>query len=175
MQRVLSPKRLYLYDIASYLFPATRLFALKRVLLRWCGASIGSNVRIASSARFYLRGCLEIGDNTWIGHQVLIVGGDSTVLIGKDVDIAPRVSIVCGSHLPFGTPGKAAGPGFSSPIKIGDGAWIGAGATVLGGVEIGAKALVAAGALVRRNVGSEEVVAGVPAKLIRSSTEVGSF
>lgn len=146
--------------------PPTRMFALKRALLRWAGATVGDNARIVSTAKFHVCGKLEIGSNTWIGHEVMIVGGDAEVQIGAEVDIAPRVTIVTGSHEAFGLPGKAAGKGYSKPVHIGDGAWIGAGSTILGGVRIGAQAIVAAGSLVRKNVQNESIVAGVPAEQI---------
>lgn len=161
--------RLYLYHLFALLMPATRFFKVKRGLLRWAGATIGSNVRIVSSAKFYLTGQLIIGDNTWIGHEVLVVGGDAPVCIGKNVDIAPRVNIITGGHQPFGIHGKAAGEGYSRPVKIADGAWIGAASTILGGVEVGEQSIVAAGALVRAHVLSKEIVAGVPARPIRNS------
>jgi acetyltransferase-like isoleucine patch superfamily enzyme len=58
-------------------------------------------------------------------------------------------------------------PGKSSPVKIGDNVWLGARATVLKGVTIGDGAVVAAGALVTRDVPSRTVVAGVPARVIK--------
>lgn len=158
--------RLYLYRLLTAPIPPTRLFPLKRGLLRWAGATVGANVRLVTSAKFYLTGDLTIGDNTWIGHEVMIVGGDAPVRIGKDVDIAPRALLVTGTHVPFGLPGKAAGLGSSKPINIEDGAWLGAGATVIGGVTIGSQSIVAAGALVRNDVDSETIVAGVPAKAV---------
>lgn len=142
------------------------MFPLKRALLRWAGATVGHNVRVVTSAKFHLTGALTIGDNTWIGHDVMIIGGDAPVLIGKDVDIAPRVLLVTGTHEPFGLPGKAAGAGSSRPITIEDGAWLGASATVIGGVKIGSQSIIAAGALVRNDVTSKVVVAGVPARMI---------
>ncbi len=156
--------RLYVYNTISAILPPTRLFAIKRALLRWAGASIGKDVRIVSSARFWLTGPLTIGDNTWIGHEVLIAGGDAPILIGKNVDIGPRVSLISGTHEPFGMPGKAAGEGASRPIEIGDGTWICAIATVLGGVKLGSRCLVAAAALVRTDVEDGQIVAGVPAR-----------
>ncbi len=122
---------------------------------------------IVSSARFHLTRKLEIESNTWIGHEVLLVGGDADVLIGKDVDIAPRVNIVTGTHKPFGAPEKAAGEGYSLPITISDGAWVGAASTILGGVTLGKQSLIAAGALVRDSVGHSSMVGGVPAVSIR--------
>jgi maltose O-acetyltransferase len=132
--------------------PSTRYFGLKRSLYRWCGATVGSNVRIVSSARFYLNGKLAIGDNTWVGHEALIIGGAADISIGDNCDIGPRVSLVTGSHR-FG--------------GLEDGVWLGASVTVLGGVTIGAGSMVAAGALVREDVSTSVVVAGVPAKIVR--------
>ncbi|ODV40667.1 hypothetical protein AWV79_05580 [Cupriavidus sp. UYMMa02A] len=71
--------RLFAFHLVMTLLPPTRCFPLKRLLLRWCGAEVGTNVRIASSARFYLTGRLVIGDDTWIGHDVLIAGGSADV------------------------------------------------------------------------------------------------
>ena len=146
--------------------PPTRLFAVKRKLLRWAGATIGENVRIVSSAKFLLTGDLEIGDGTWIGHQVMIVGGGASVRIGCDVDIAPRVTLITGSHELYNIPGKAAGQGHSKSISIENGVWIGAASTILGGVRIGKASIVAAGTLVRSNIPDREIHAGVPNKPI---------
>jgi len=164
----LHSSRLYLVSFILPLIPTTRMFALKRVLMRWCGAEVGENVRISSSARFQTTGSVCIGSGTWIGHQVLIAGGDSPIIIGKDVDIAPRVLIISGSHHPSPGSSKAAGRGVSERIEICDGSWIGAGATVLGGSYVGSSCIVAAGALVRGKLRSGEVYGGVPAIPIRS-------
>jgi maltose O-acetyltransferase len=158
--------RLYLVHLVFGLLPPTRCFHMKCCLLRWAGAEIGENVRIVSSARFLLTGRLTIGDGTWIGHEVLIVGGDADVTIGANVDVAPRVSIVTGSHELFGVQGRAAGKGFSRPIYIMDGVWIGAAATILGGVVVGKSSMIAAGATVHRDVPTGAVVGGVPARTI---------
>lgn len=149
------------------IFPLTRMFGVKASLLRFAGGVIGQNVRIASSARFYVGGGLQIGDNCWIGEDVLATGGDADIVLGKDCDIGPRVTLVTGSHRLWETPERAAGSGMSLPIRIGDGVWIGAGATILGGVEIGDCAMVAAGAIVNSDVAPYSMVAGIPAKLVR--------
>ena len=114
-----------------------------------------------------LSGPLEIGDNTWIGHEVLVTGGAAAVRIGSDVDIAPRVTLVTGTHVLFEGPGKAAGRGYSEPIVIGNGAWIGAASTILGGVRVGAESVVASGALVCADVAQRTVVGGIPARVLR--------
>ena len=63
------------------------------------------------------------------------------------------------------------GPGLTQPIKIGDGCWLGARVTVLGGVEIGAGCVIAAGALVNKDVPPNELWSGVPARFIRKLEE----
>lgn len=159
--------RLYIANKLFAVIPPTRLFWVKAAILRWAGAEIGANVRIVSSTRLYLTGALRIGDGTWIGEDVLIVGGDAPVEIGANVDIGPRVTIVTGTHILWETPHRAAGTGLSLAIRIDDGVWIGACATVLGGVQVGTCAMVAAGALVDRSVESRTLVGGVPARSIR--------
>jgi acetyltransferase-like isoleucine patch superfamily enzyme len=142
--------------------PSTRCFSLKRALLRWAGANVGSTVRIVSSARFYLTGNLVIGADTWI----LIVGGDAEVVIGSKVDIAPRVTLVTGSHEKFTTSDRAAGRGYSLPITIENGVWLGASSTVLAGVTVGQCSVVAAGAVVSHDVPTGCLFGGVPAREI---------
>jgi acetyltransferase-like isoleucine patch superfamily enzyme len=154
---------LYFYNVFALFLPSTRMHRLKCAMLRLCGARIGTNVRICSSARFILNGQLSIGDNTWIGHEVSIVGGDAGVRIEADVDIAPRVLLVTGSHEISCVPPKAAGYGVSLPIVIRRGAWICAGATILGGVEVGERCIIGAGSLVNKSLESGVIAAGVPA------------
>ena len=60
---------------------------------------------------------------------------------------------------------------FPAPVKIGKRVWIGAHATVLAGVVIGDNAIVAAGAVVTKDVLANAVVAGVPAKIIKTVKE----
>ncbi len=59
----------------------------------------------------------------------------------------------------------------TSPVKIEDGVWIGMNATILKGVTIGERAIVAAGAVVARDVPAHAMVAGVPAKIVKSDVE----
>lgn len=164
---MMKTSRLFLTHSLFGLLPPTRFFSLKRTLMRWSGAEIGSNVRVVSTARFHLTGKLSIGEDTWIGHEVLVVGGEANVTIGAKVDIAPRAMIVTGSHELCTEPDRAAGRGYSKPVSIGSGAWLGAASVILGGVTIGHRSMVAAGALVDRDVSADCVVAGVPARVIR--------
>jgi maltose O-acetyltransferase len=155
----------YLLQFLFSLLPDTRLFRFKAFLLRLRGFEIGSNVRVVSSVKIKLKR-LSIGDNTFIGHETLIAGGDALVKIGKNVDIAPRCIIVTGTH-EIGEAAHRAGKGLSLEIVIGDGTWIGAHSTILGGVHIGTGCIMAAGCLVNRDFDNNCLIAGVPAKVVR--------
>ena len=168
----MNSKKLFIYHLVMLFIPATKLFKFKAFLLRWCGAKVGSNVRIVSSAKFYLNGELSIGDNTWIGHEVMIVGGQAPVIIGKDCDIAPRVMLVTGSHkINDLTSCKIAGVGYSLPIEIGNGCWLCANTTLLAGVTLGNKCLVGANTLVNKSFPDNSIVLGNPGVLRKKETK----
>lgn len=149
------------------LIPETRFFGFKRALMRCAGAEVESGVRLCSSARVLGAGALALGQDTWVGHQVLICAG-SRVSVGKRVDIGPRVYIGTGTHEIDPRGPRAAGQGINEDVTIGDGAWLGAACVVLPGVTVGEGAVVAAGAVVTESVPAHVVVAGVPARVIRA-------
>lgn len=167
----MSSIKLYFVYLIFPLIPATRLYGFKRLLLRWAGVEIGRNVRVASSARILGSGQLIIGDNTFIGHFSKILVGGEIIEIGKDVDISSSVTIINGTHNQYDIPGKAAGTGFSKNIFIGNGSWIGASVTLIGGVNIGCCSIVAAGATVVSDVPDFCLFGGVPAKYIREHSK----
>ncbi|WP_262964914.1 acyltransferase [Methylobacter psychrophilus] len=158
--------RLYFSKLIFTFLPETRFFKLKNALLCWAGIKLGNNVRICSSVTVMGAGTLKIGDDTWIGHQVLICSG-SRIVIGKYVDIGPRCYLGTGTHEIDPTGLHSAGTGINMDITIGDGAWLGANCLILPGVTIGKKSVIAAGAVVTKNVPPNVVVAGIPARVIR--------
>lgn len=133
------------------LLPLTRFYGLKRGLLRLAGLSIGSGVRVVSSARF-VTPFVEIGDGSFIGHECLLIAAHGSVIrLGADVDLGPRCTISTGGHQ-IGPPGHRAGTGTVSDVRIGDGVWLGQGVSVIGGVEVGTGSVVAAGTVLRTSV-----------------------
>lgn len=152
------------------LLPETRCFGIKRFLWKLAGVQIGENVRICSSARIIGDGTLAISDGTWIGHGCFI-SSSSEVRIGHDCNIAPKVNIITGTH-EIDTKGPSiAGNGYAMPIEIGNGVWICAGCTVIAGVKIGDKSILAAGSVVTQDVPAGELWGGVPAKRIKTIIE----
>ncbi|MDE7296632.1 MAG: sugar O-acetyltransferase [Clostridia bacterium] len=109
--------------------------------------TIGKNVFINSGCCFQDQGGIEIGDNVLIGQQVVLATLNHDLLPQKRANMTP------------------------APIKIGNGVWIGAHATVLAGVSVGNGAVVAAGAVVTKDVPANTVVGGVPAKIIKTIKE----
>lgn len=108
---------------------------------------------------------ITVGDNVFInqGCHFMDMGG---IAIGDDVMIGPKVTIVSAGH-PV-SPSERRNGITTAPVVIGKNVWIGASATILQGVEIGENAVVAAGAVVSRSVPANTLVAGVPARVIRS-------
>lgn len=87
------------------------------------------------------------------------------ITIGSNVFLAPNVQLYTAAH-PLDSEERRKME-FAQPITIGDDVWIGGGAIVLPGVEIGSRVVVAAGSVVSKNVPDDCVVAGVPAKVIK--------
>ncbi|MEO0697833.1 MAG: DapH/DapD/GlmU-related protein [Pseudomonadota bacterium] len=159
--------RRWIANTLAGLSPPTRAFAWRRTLWRLAGVDVGARAKILSSVRIWTSGPVEIGPDTFIGHEVLIVGGTAPIKIGARCDLAPRVCLASGTH-DEGNGERAAGKGRSEPINVGDGVWIGAGSTVTAGATIGRSSIVGAGSLVRGEIPGDVVVAGVPARMIRA-------
>lgn len=111
-----------------------------------CGKNIrlGKGVVINAGCYFQDQGGITIGDGTLIGHNVVLA------TLNHDEDPACRDVL------------------HPAPIIIGNHVWIGASVTVTPGVTIGDGAIVAAGAVVTHDVPANTVVAGVPARVLRS-------
>jgi maltose O-acetyltransferase len=89
------------------------------------------------------------------------------IRIGDDVQIGPNVQLLTPTH-PLDPGLRRAKWEAAEPIEIGTNAWLGGGAIVLPGVTIGENSVVGAGAVVTRDVPSDVVVVGSPARVIRS-------
>ena len=110
-------------------------------------------------------GDVIIGDHTRIGLHNTIIG---PVEIGNNVNLAQGITVTALNHN-FPNPEKRIDEqGVSTaPVTIEDDIWIGANTTILPGVSIGQHSVVAAGAVVTKDVPPHSLVAGVPAKVIK--------
>jgi acetyltransferase-like isoleucine patch superfamily enzyme len=138
--------------------------AMRAVLAELTGREVDASVRVLPP--FYPDGGhnLRFGRNVFVNHgcTAVVVGG---VEIGDDVMIGPNVQLISGGHAL--DPDTRRTVSTCAPVRIGRGVWIGAGATVLPGVTVGDDAVVAAGAVVTRDVAPRTLVGGVPATVMR--------
>ncbi len=110
-------------------------------------------------------GDVIIGDHTRVGLHNTIIG---PVRIGNHVNLAQGITVTALNHN-FSDPERRIDEqGISTtPVTIGDDIWIGANAVILPGVSIGNHSVVAAGAVVTKDVPPRSLVAGVPARIIK--------
>jgi acetyltransferase-like isoleucine patch superfamily enzyme len=105
--------------------------------------TVGENVFINSGCRFQDQAGITIGDGALIGHNVVL----ATLNHGFQPDDRSTT--------------------YPAPIRIGKNVWISANATIVPGITIGDNAIIAAGAVVSKDVPDNAVVGGVPAKIIK--------
>ena len=164
----------YVVNLLLMALPDSRASGLKAWLLRLAGVEIGPGAHVCSGVKFMTTGAVRIGEGSWVGHACLMIGGRARISIGSNVDIGPRVTIVTGSHEVASDGERAAGRGMSTDIVIGDGAWIGASSTILGGAHLGGRCIVAAGSVVKGCWPDGSVIGGVPARPLRLGGPAGA-
>ena len=114
-------------------------------------------------------GDVTIGDHTRIGIHCTVIG---PVCIGNNVNLAQGITVTALNHNFEDASRRIDEQGISTkPVVIGDDVWIGANAVILPGVTIGRHVVVAAGAVVTKDVPDYSLVAGVPAKIIKDLNE----
>jgi putative colanic acid biosynthesis acetyltransferase WcaF len=135
---------------------------LRARLLRAFGARVGAGVVIKPGVRVKYPWRLTVGNHCWIGEDCWI-DNIADVRLGDDVCLSQGSYLCTGNH-------DWTDPGFrliEQAISVGDGAWIGARATVCPGVVIGDSAVLAAGSIANRAVPAQEIHAGNPARFVR--------
>lgn len=161
--------RVLLVSRLAGLLPHFGLSRLRTALYRLCGVRIGP--------RSLILGAIELAGPGPIQSR-LTIGADSQITAPLYADLCDTITIgdrvFIGHHAVLITTNHEIGPHWqrcggwkSAPIRIEDGAWLGARVTVLPGVTIGKGAVVAAGAVVTRDVPPDTLVGGVPAKVLR--------
>lgn len=146
-------------------FPGGRIFRKIRYLnCRPLFKSCGRNVVIEPGAYIPFNK-VSIGNNSGVGPNARL----GAVKIGNDVMMAPDVVILSRNHnfSSVDTPMRLQGNADESPVEIGDDVWVGTRVVILPGVRIGRGAILAAGAIVTRDVPDYAIVGGNPAKVIK--------
>lgn len=133
----------------------------RHMLFRLAGVRIGNASTIHMGVRFFLPEGIEIGEDSIVGFRTFL-DGRKKLKIGNHVDIASEVLIYNSEHDLESEKFEAT----EETVEIGDYTFIGPRAIILPGVKIGKGAIVAAGAVVTKDVPEFSIVGGVPAKVI---------
>ena len=143
---------------------ATNPTEIRNILGQITGRKIDESVAVFTPFQINYGKNTKIGKNVFINFDCVFLdlGG---ITIEDNVLIAPRVNILSEGHPIFPNERHSLVPGH---IHIKKNAWIGAGATILPGVTIGENAVVAAGAVVSKDVPDDAMVGGIPARFIKS-------
>lgn len=156
------------YNLLTNLFPS-RSHKVRKLILKASGCKIASGVAINYDIKV-AGNAIEIQENTWLSIGSRLVSSynwNERIKIGKNCDIGPFVVIQTGTH-EIGNSERRAGKGKCLPVTIGEGTWVGARATILGGANIGNGCVIGAGSLVLPgNYPENSLLVGVPAKVKR--------
>ena len=158
--RVRNTKGSYLATKLAYNIGRLHGLRLRLYLYRRIGMKVGKGCVIRRGVYLGSPNELEVGEGSFVGRASLYCTGG--VKIGRNVNVSDGVVIITAKH-------DVNSPSFEAnyePITIGDWAWIATNAIVLAGVTIGEGAVVAAGAVVTKDVPAYSVVGGNPAKVI---------
>ena len=141
-------------------------FTLLRTLCQFCG----DNVLLKEHCYVYHPDQLKIGNNVSI-HPMCYIDALGGISIGDNVSIAHGTSIISFNHTweDSNTPIKY-NPLNCKPITINSDVWIGCGCRILAGVCIGKRSIIGAGAVVVKDVPPYTIVAGNPARVIKTLT-----
>lgn len=134
----------------------------RKILKELLGDRIGENTVLAPPLYGAALEELRVGDRVFINSNLLAMARGG-ITIEDDVQIAANVQLLSNNHDPYDRQVLTC-----KPVLIREGAWIGAGATILPGVTIGRYAIVGAASVVTHDVGDYEVVVGNPARCIRT-------
>jgi acetyltransferase-like isoleucine patch superfamily enzyme len=149
----------FFYNAMLSRMPSRRL---RRAYLRHYLGALGAGASMQMGCRLLNGRKIFLGERTVVNFGCLLDGRVYTIRTGSDVSVGPEAAILTLGHDPhssdFGDKG--------GDVIIGNNVWIAFRAVILPGVEIGEGAVVAAGAVVTRNVAPFTIVAGIPAKVV---------
>ncbi|MCA9993194.1 MAG: hypothetical protein KDE29_19535 [Anaerolineales bacterium] len=165
--------RLRLAQLLLWPLPANTGSHLRRAVLAGLGFDIGQGTRLLDmptiTGHKKLAQYLSIGRHCQLGTGCYLELG-APIRIGDGVVLEHQVLLMTTSH-EIGLSVRRADLAYARPVTIADGARLGARSTILPGVTIGAGAVVAAGALVNKDVLPHTTVAGIPAKIVRETAD----
>jgi acetyltransferase-like isoleucine patch superfamily enzyme len=145
---------------------------LLKIILKPLFKECGKNFRFDPTNSIFSYNTIVIGNDVMIGSNAVFIASESSIIIGNQVVFAPNVTIRGGNHN-IGVMGKymyqvrEKREIDDQPVVIEDDVWVGSNVTILKGVKIGRGSVLAAGAVVTKNVPPYAIIAGIPAEVIK--------
>lgn len=161
-----SLRKLLLNKATNTIIPHIPIWAIRKFWLKAIRTNVGNNSYIDPQCYIIDANRLTIGSDTHINRQCTL-DARGGLTIGSSVSISHGVIIMSGSH----DVNSKHFNGKFLPINISDYVWIGCGAIILQNVNIGKGAVIAAGAVVTKDIPPYSIAAGVPAKIIGERTK----
>lgn len=157
-----APLRLYLYNVffCKIPFNSLRLFFVKQYLQLGKKSNVCAHVRILKTS--LQKAQIQIGNHCVIEPDCLLDGREGRIIIGNNVDIARGTWIFTMEHDPHSDTYAER----HADVRIEDSVWIASRVIILPGVTIGKGSVIAAGAVVSRDIPPMSIAAGVPARVI---------
>jgi acetyltransferase-like isoleucine patch superfamily enzyme len=162
--------RLWLLNFCVRLIPDGVAPRVRTALYRAFGVRLGNGTTVHAPLHFAHFGKpfdnLTVGKNCYFNFNVFL---DTTgnITIGDNVTFGHNIKLLTSSHK-TDHPEFRAGELYTLPVVIGDGCWLSADVTILPGVTVGKGVVIAAGAVVNKDVPDNVLVGGVPARVIKS-------
>ena len=162
--------RYFIAKLVLFFLPIYVGSRIRTLVLRAVGFKIGKGTLIIGTP--ILTGIGSIHERLIIGEDCLVSWGcyldlQGLITIGDRVGLSPQISVITSSH-GVGSPYNRVGELQALPVTIKDGVWLGVRCTILPGVTIHEGAVIAAGAVVTKDVPAHTIVAGIPARVIRN-------
>ncbi|KAN0012139.1 hypothetical protein ACTFIV_005694 [Dictyostelium citrinum] len=137
----------------------------RKAITKQLFGSTGEKIYLEPTLRVDYGYNIHVGENFYANFGAIFLD-ICPITFGKNAMLAPNVQLYSATH-PIDPTERNSGLEFGKPITIGDNAWIGGGAIICPGVTLGDNVVVGAGAVVTKSFGSNVVIAGNPAKVIK--------
>lgn len=137
----------------------------RQTLIKELLGTCGNDVNILPNFQCDYGKNIHIGDDFTMNFNGVILDV-APVYIGNHVMIGPN-TMICTVNHPLDYQGRRNHQGIAKEIHIGNDVWIGGNCTILPGVTIGSRVVIAAGAVITKNIPDDSLVAGVPGRVIR--------
>ena len=143
-------------------------FEKQDMLIKQILGRTGDNIHIEAPFHCDYGYNIEVGENFYANYNLIILDVGK-VIIGKNAQLAPNVSIYTAGH-PIHPESRNSGYEYGIAVTIGDNVWIGGNVCIMPGVTIGSNVVIGAGSVVTKDIQDNVIAAGNPCRVIRPIT-----